>query len=45
MSLRFAWLLTWLLTTLGSAVDMTAHELTVEAYFPMDPATVAWLST
>jgi hypothetical protein len=37
----FTWLLTLLLTTLGSAVDMTAHDLTVETYFPMDPATVA----
>jgi len=33
-----------LLTTLGSAVDATAQELTVEVYFPLDEATKAWLA-
>jgi len=41
LSLRFA----LLLTTLGSAVDVTAQELTVETYFPLDEATAEWLST
>ena len=33
-----------LLTTLGSAIDATAQELTVEVYFPLDRATEAWLA-
>mgnify|MGYP002634162930 CR=1 FL=1 len=33
-----------LLTTLGSAVDATARELTVETWFPLDQATEDWLS-
>ncbi|MCB9765646.1 MAG: helix-turn-helix domain-containing protein [Alphaproteobacteria bacterium] len=32
-----------LLTTLGTPVDATAQELTVELYFPLDAATAAWL--
>jgi hypothetical protein len=40
VELRFA----LLLTSLGSAVDVTAQELTVETYFPMAEATATWLS-
>ena len=39
VELRFA----TLLTTLGSPVDATAQELTMETYFPLDAATEAWL--
>jgi transcriptional regulator with XRE-family HTH domain len=39
VELRFA----TLLTTLGSPVDATAQDLTMETYFPLDPATEAWL--
>lgn len=40
VELRFA----VLLTTLGSALDVTAQDLTVETYFPMDEATERWLT-
>ncbi len=33
-----------LLTTLGSPVDATARELTMETYFPLDAATERWLA-
>lgn len=39
LELRF----TNLLTTLGSAVDVTARELTVETWFPLDDATRQWV--
>lgn len=40
VELRFA----TLLTTLGSPIDATARDLTMEIYFPLDPATEAWLA-
>lgn len=30
------------LASLGTAVDVTAHELRIETYYPMDDATTAW---
>jgi hypothetical protein len=33
-----------LLATLGAPVDVTARELTVEIYYPLDEATEAWLA-
>lgn len=32
-----------LLTTIGTPLDVTAEELTIESYFPADPATTRWL--
>lgn len=31
------------ITTFGTAVDVTVSELALEAFFPADPATAAWL--
>ncbi|GEM_PF-4139261 len=38
--LRFA----TLITTLGTPIDATAQGLSVELYYPLDPATEAWLN-
>jgi len=32
-----------MLTTLGTALDVTAEELRIESYFPADDASEAWL--
>lgn len=39
VELRFA----TLLTTLGTPMDATAQDLTIETYFPLDAATEAWI--